>query len=278
MYFLSQKPIVTYIAYEPYGKNYLLRFIEKYKKYQSGYDHDLVICFKQFKSKDAIEEWENIIIQENIKFIKFDDSSEINDFDVGSYFRISENFSNRHILFLNTYSKPNSNNWLRIYINHYEDKSIVGATASMSSLSSQFLNFFYNNKHSKFQQIRWGLKHLMYVQLFPNPHIRTTAFFIKAKDLLSIKYNKKKFIKKINTNYFEGGRRGLSNQLLKKGFKLILVNSDDKSFLIHEWKNSETFCLGSQKKLLFIDNRTEEYEKSSYEDRLKVSKFCWKLN
>jgi hypothetical protein len=58
MYFLNQKPIVTYIAYEPYGKNYLFRFIEKYKKYQSGCDHDLVICFKQFSSKNAIKEWE----------------------------------------------------------------------------------------------------------------------------------------------------------------------------------------------------------------------------
>ena len=274
MYFLSQKPIVAYIAYEPYGKNYLLRFIKKYKKYQSGYDHDLVICFKQFKSKDTIEEWENIMIKENIKFIRFDDNSQINDFDIGSYFRISEFFSNRYILFLNTHCRPNSNNWLKIFLNHYENKSVVGAFASMSSLSSQFLNFFFN-QHSKFQQIRWGLKHFLHVKLFPNPHIRTTAFFIKAENLLELNINRKKLIKKINTNYFEGGRLGLSSQLLKKGFKLILVNSDDKSFSIDRWKYSETFCLGEQKKLLFTDNRTEEYEKSSTQEKLRRSKFCW---
>ena len=274
MYFLSQKPIVAYIAYEPYGKNYLLRFIKKYKKYQSGYDHDLVICFKQFKSKDSIEEWENIMIKENIKFIRFDDNSKINDFDIGSYFRISEFFSNRYILFLNTHCRPNSNNWLKIFLNHYENKSVVGAFASMSSLSSQFLKFFFK-QHSKFQQIRWGLKHFLHVKLFPNPHIRTTAFFIKAENLLELNINRKKLIKKINTNYFEGGRLGLSNQLLKKGFKLILVNSDDKSFSIDRWKYSETFCLGEQKKLLFIDNRTEEYEKSSTQEKLRRSKFCW---
>ena len=274
MYFLSQKPIVAYIAYEPYGKNYLLRFVKKYKKYQSGYDHDLVICFKQFKSKDTIEEWENIMIKENIKFIRFDDNSQINDFDIGSYFRISEFFSNRYILFLNTHCRPNSNNWLKIFLNHYENKSVVGAFASMSSLSSQFLNFFFN-QHSKFQQIRWGLKHFLHVKLFPNPHIRTTAFFIKAENLLELNINRKKLIKKINTNYFEGGRLGLSSQLLKKGFKLILVNSDDKSFSIDRWKYSETFCLGEQKKLLFTDNRTEEYEKSSTQEKLRRSKFCW---
>ena len=144
----------------------------------------------------------------------------------------------------------------------------------MSSLSSQFLNFFFN-QHSKFQQIRWGLKHFLHVKLFPNPHLRTTAFFIKAENLLELNINRKKLIKKINTNYFEGGRLGLSNQLLKKGFKLILVNSDDKSFSIDRWKYSETFCLGEQKKLLFTDNRTEEYEKSSTQEKLRRSKFCW---
>lgn len=274
MHFLSQKPIVTYIAYEPYGKNFLLRFIEKYKKYQSGYDHDLVICFKQFKNKDAIEQWENIIIQENIKFIKFDDSSQINDFDIGSYFRLSEFFSERYILFLNTHCRPNSNNWLKIFLNHYKNRSVVGAFASMASLSSQFLNFSFD-QHSKFQQIRWGLKHFLHVKLFPNPHIRTTGFFIKAEDLLALNIDRKKLIKKIYSNYFEGGRLGLSNQLLKKGFKLILVNSDDKSFSIDKWKYSETYNLGSQKKLLFIDNRTEEYEKANDLEKNKRTNQCW---
>ena len=272
MHFLSQKPVVTYIAYKPYGKIYLLRFIEKYKKYRSGYDHDLVICFKQFKSKDEINEWKKIIADKKIKFIEFNDSFEVNDFDIGSYFRISEYFSNRYILFLNTHCKPNSNNWLKIFLNHYENESVVGAFASMSSLSSQFLNLFFN-QHSKFQQIRWGLKHLIHVKLFPNPHIRTTGFFIKATDLLEIKIDKKKLNKKINTNYFEGGRFGFSSQLLKRGFKLILVNSDNKSFSINNWKYSETYCLGDQKKLLFTDNRTEEYENSSPSERSKRSKF-----
>ena len=146
-------------------------------KKKSGYDHDLVICFKQFKSKDEINEWKKIIADKKIKFIEFNDSFEVNDFDIGSYFRISEYFSNRYILFLNTHCKPNSNNWLKIFLNHYENESVVGAFASMSSLSSQFLNLFFN-QHSKFQQIRWGLKHLIHVKLFPNPHIRTTAFLL----------------------------------------------------------------------------------------------------
>ena len=274
MFSLSNKPVVAYLAYEPYGITYLEQFLDNYKKFNSGYDHELLICFKSFKNIENITHWKNVINKRSINFVDYTDIQEKSDFDINSYLRIAKDYVDRHILFLNTYTKPNCNNWLKIFINHYKNKSIIGATASMASLSSQFLNFFYD-KHSKFQQLRWGIKHLIHVKLFPNPHIRTTAFFLSAEDLLSLNYNKIKLTNKIETNYFEAGRYGLSSQLLKKGFELILINSDNKSFQIKEWKNSETFCLGSQKKLIFVDNRTEEYANCSREEREKRTKSCW---
>ena len=270
MNFLSQKPIVAYIAYEPFGIEYLERFINSYKKFSSGYEHELLICFKQF-DVNKIKEWEKKI---TINYSKFDDSGQDNDFDIGSYFRIAEKYPNRYILFLGTYTRPNTNNWLKIFTQHYVKKSIIGATASYASLSSQFLNFYYP-QHTKLQQLRWGLKHLINVKLFPNPHIRTTGFFMKASDLLSLKFDRSKFVKKIETNYFEGGRNGLSNVALKNGFELLLVNSDNKVFKLKDWAKSQTFCIDDQEKLIFIDNRTEEYSNSSDKEKLKKTKFCW---
>ena len=274
MFNLNKKPLVIYLAYEPYGINFLQQFLKNYKTFNSGYDHELLICFKSFENIEKINQWKNIIQGEKINFIEYNDSKKTNDFDINSYLRIARDYIDRHILFLNTYTKPNCNNWLKIFINHYQNKSMLGATASMGSLSSQFLNFFYD-KHTRFQQIRWGIQHLIHVKLFPNPHIRTTAFFLSAKDLLSLNFDKIRLTKKIETNYFEAGRFGLSNQLLKKGFELILINSDNKRFKINEWKNSETFCLGNQDKLVFIDNRTEEYAKCSEKEKIKRSKSCW---
>ena len=271
MQLFNKKPIVTYIAYEPYGIEYLNRFIKHYLKYNSGHDHDLVICFKEFESDDKIFEWEKTI---NINYIKFDDSKQKNDFDIGSYFRIAKKYSDRLILFLDTHTRPNTNNWLKFYVDNYKEKSILGATASYSSLPSLFFSFFFK-QHSILEQIRWGIKHLFHVKLFPNPHIRTTGFFIKAGDMLSCKFDTTKFIKKIETNYFEGGRKGLSNQLIKKGFQLLLLNSDGKCFNIPDWKLSETYCLGSQRKLIFIDNRTEEFSKSNTEEKIKRTRLTW---
>jgi hypothetical protein len=271
MFKFKKKPIVIYLAYEPLGYNYLEKFIFNYNKYPSGHEHDLVICFKKFNNQKIIKKWENKI---NIPYIKFDDSDQENDFDIGSFFRVAKKYSDRHILFLGTYTKPITANWLKIFTNHYNEKMLIGATASYASLSSEFLNFHYSN-YSKFQQLRWGLKHLFFVKLFPNPHIRTTGFFIKSKDLLSININTKKLTQKIQTNYFEAGKNGLSNQLRKKGFELILVNSDNRFFRISDWKKSETFCLENQKKLIFSDNRTEKYLQSSELARNRMTKLYW---
>lgn len=234
-------------------------------------EHDLLICFKQFENSEKIKKWEKKL---SINYLKFDDSNQINDFDIGSYFRIAEKYPDRHILFLDTHTRPNTINWLKIFLNHYSEKKIIGATASYASLSSQFLNFYYT-QHSKFQQIRWGLKHLINVKLFPNPHIRTTGFFMKGKDLISLNFNRNKFIKKIETNYFEGGRNGLSNKSIKNGFDLLLVNSDNQLFKIKDWHKSKTFCINNQEKLIFIDNRTEEYSNSSLDVQKKMAKFTW---
>jgi len=267
---LKNKPIVVYLAYEPFGIKFLKNFIKNYEKFPSGFEHELVICFKGFNKK-KLKEWENSI---KIGYVKFDDSNQKNDFDIGSFLRIAKKYSNRYILFLGTYTKPITRNWLKIFLNHYKKNSLVGATASYASLSSMFFNFFFD-QHSKFQQIKWGLKHLFYVKLFPNPHIRTTGFFIKSQDLLNLNFDIDKFTNKINTNYFESGRKGLSRKLIKNGFDLILVNSDNESFKIDEWKKSKTFCMENQEKLIFSDNRTEEYENSSTNEKLKRSKFCW---
>ena len=45
--------------------------------------------------------------------------------------------------------------------------------------------------------MRWGLIHLLKVKLFPNPHIRTTGFFINSDDLLEVKVNKEKLVEKL---------------------------------------------------------------------------------
>ena len=42
----KKKPLVVYLLYYPILEKTLKDFVRNYKKYKSGYDHELLICFK----------------------------------------------------------------------------------------------------------------------------------------------------------------------------------------------------------------------------------------
>ena len=273
MFNFKNKPLVVYLAYEPYKIEVLEKFLKSYEVFPSGYDHDLLICFKSFKDSQKVSDWSKKI---PYQFIKFYDEEKINDFDIGSFFRVADKYKDRHILFLNSWARPNVKNWLKFFMDHYDEKKLIGAFGSYDSLPSNLFNFAFT--HSKIKQIIWGIKHLRNVKLYPNPHIRTSAFFINAKDFLELKIDRAKLITKTKTFYFESGRKGMSNQLLEKGFELILVNSDNKSFEIKDWAYSETYCQKNQKKMIIADNRTDFYTYSDKNEQKISRKLNWNLD
>lgn len=266
----SKPPLVIYLSYGGFGLDPLHKFIQNYVKLNSGANHELLICLKKY-SENKIDEIKDQLDQ---KYNFFIDDFPINDFDIGSYFRIAEKFSNRNVFFIGTHSYPIKNNWLKAFVDNYDSNSILGASGSYTSIASQHLNFYYK-KYSKFQQFRWGLKHFLKVKLFPNPHLRTSGLFLNTDDLLSLEVDLKKFNKKLETNYFESGRKSMTNQFLKKGFKIFVVNSDNKKFEIGDWHKSETFCIDSQDKLLISDKQSRIYDVASKEEKKKILQDCW---
>ncbi len=264
-------PIVAYIAYKPFGIDYLKNFLKKYSEFDSGEKHRLLVCFKGFSNSIEVQEWKSLIKND---FIEFYEKNEENDFDIGSYFRIADEYKDSLILFLNTYTKINCKNWLKIFLENYKDKRFIGYTGSYASIPSQFFGF-YHSQYSKFQQLRWGINHFRKFKLFPNPHVRTNGFLIKGIDLISLNFDRKLLKNKIETNYFESGRQNITIQLQKKGFEVGIVNSDSIFFEVKRWKESDTYCLNNQEKLIFTDNRTSEYQFSNLNKRAKMTKFCW---
>ena len=265
-----KKPLVVYLSVTFLDKEHLINFQKFYKKFESGYSHDLLICFKN-ENKLKNKEFKKLV---DLKYIYFEDNHSVNDYDIGSFYRIAKKFPDRNILFLGTYTYPINHNWLKIFVDNYKERCVLGASGSYASISSQHLSF-YHKKHTKFQQLRWGLKHFTNVKLFPNPHIRTTGFYVKSSDFIKLKFNLNNLKKKIYTNYFESGREGMSSQFLKKGYKLYIVNSDGIKFDIKDWPKSETFCIGDQKKTIFSDKLSREYHQMNWVDKKKTSYNCW---
>ena len=152
----------------------LINFVKHYKKYSSGASHKLLICFKLIDTKKIIYLRKHLKV---INYIEFIDPCDVNDYDFGSYKRVSKLYRNYNILFLNSHSYPITNSWLSKLLKHFNDKTLVATSASYESLyTSLKLKKFY-----KF--FSYLVKKIYYKKnfhSFPNPHIRTANFLIKG--------------------------------------------------------------------------------------------------
>ena len=58
----------------------------------------------------------------------------------------------------------------------------------------------------------------------------------------------------------------------------MIVNSDNNCFPIDQWINSKTYGLDNQEKLIFVDNRTDQFNNVSNEKKKIWRKILWGLN
>ena len=74
---------------------------------------------------------------------------------------------------------------------------------------------------------------------------------------------------------FESGKESLTRQILNKGLKALVVNSDGDRFDVDEWPQSQTFRLGKQTGLLVQDNQTRGFEKLSSMEKELLAYMTW---
>ena len=101
--------------------------------------------------------------------------------------------------------------------------------------------------------------------------MNTSSFLINAKDLID--YLKgKKFNTKYDTWKLESGFHSLTNTFKRKGYNLLVVNSDGKKFEENKWMQSETFHYKKQSKNLISDKHSRKYIKF---DKIKGQSHKW---
>ena len=237
------------------------KFIENYKKYKSGIDHSLLICFKKLKEKDILLIKKYL---EKIDHALFVDPIEINDFDFGSYKRVAQLYHNKRILFLNSHSYPICNNWLSMLINSNNINSLVGTSASNESI---FDAIKLKKKYKIFSYLikKFFLKKKFHS--FPNPHIRTSSFLIYGQLLLDYMIDKKIKTKE-NAWEIESGKKSLTNYFKEKNYPIYIVNSEGKKFTEINWMYSETYCYSNQSKSIISDKHTRKYDALDIKEKL----------
>ena len=129
---MTNIPIVCYLftAFDEISS--FSNFLNNYTKFNSGMKHKLIICFKLF-DKSNLKNLRNKL--NNIDYEEFIDPEAKNDYDLGSYKRISEKFLDDDILFLNSHSYPICNDWLKKLMNHKTNNNLIGTSGSFESLT-----------------------------------------------------------------------------------------------------------------------------------------------
>ena len=254
-------PVVCYLFTCFDNIDSLRNFKKYYLKYKAGLDHELVICFKLLDSIQI----QNVINElTDIKFYNFKDSSNKNDFDFGSYKRVSEKFLNRDIFFLNSHSYPICDNWLDKLMKFKDDTTLIGASASNESLVDSMV---LKKKYKIISYLINKLRLKIFFNKFPNPHVRTSSFLISSNIFLDY-ISKKKINNKFDAWKLESGKNSLTNYFKNKNYKILIINSDGSKFEENNWKLSETYNYFKQSKSIISDKHTRKYDALDIKEKL----------
>lgn len=295
---------VIYLCRFAEGDEPVRRFLQTYRDHAAGVEHDFHVVFKGFPDRATLDAARALFDGIAINAIELDDSG----FDLGSYVAAAKAVSNRRLIFLNTFSQIQADNWLRHFDRAMNEPGVgvVGATGSWQSNAAGYertlkrlLNKVWNlngvrqitgrgaaepppalpltmKRRSRLRYIL-SLFHYVY-NVFeygrhPNPHIRTNAFMVDRAQFLSLKLPS--FKNKKDAYRFESGRRSLTRQYLARGLQTVVTDRNGKVYATEQWNVSETFWTGDQVNLLIADNRTCDYAEGTPEFRVYLEHAAW---
>jgi glycosyltransferase involved in cell wall biosynthesis len=161
----SMKTAVVYLARINDGIWKFVEFANSYRKYDSGYEHDLIVVVKGSCDSFQEEAISRIFVEFSPHFIFIPDNIGV---DLHAYRIVARQIPHEKILFLNTHARLASENWLLIYISALASPKVglVGAFGSYESLYNSWQSIYraqfeFGNGHislRNFLRFKWLLK------------------------------------------------------------------------------------------------------------------------
>ncbi len=206
--------------------------------------HDLVIVLKGFTDPGAVRA-EVARRVPAAQFHEIDDTG----FDITAYRSAAQALDHDVLCFLNSHSRVEAPNWLRLMVDGLQDQSVgaIGATGSWEVMNGS--------------------------TPFPNVHLRTNGFALARPDFLSLDFGP--LATKRDCNWFEAGPNSLTRQVLASGQTVCVVGRQGNAAPPEEWAAMPVFRTGSQSELLISDNRTRAYEAATNRKRKRLASLAW---
>jgi hypothetical protein len=108
---------------------------------------------------------------------------------------------------------------------------------------------------------------------FPNPHIRTNAFLIR-RELFSRIVDPFEIRTKLDGCMVECGPNGLSQQVLREGLQLLVIDRNGQAFEPARWEKSGTYCTRDPAPLIG-DDTYRKFLAADSEGRRDLTALIW---
>jgi len=288
----SSKPTidVVYIARGiDWGISAVLHFFESYQKNEAGYNHNLIVAAKAWETKpQEYEELKEICKSNNAQLVDLPDDG----FDFGAYWRIMQSSKGDYIFGMASSASLQVDNWLKKIVDvakENEQYKLIGCHGSWelcpdlrlylkSKVTSKYEKrglmytiekcFLYISNIDKF------IKRKLNKQKFPNYFVLTCGFLIQRELFLEFMSKVKLPKDKMDAYELEHGKNGMSNFILKKGFKICVVDKFGQMFDKEEFNLSHTYR-SEIKNYMKKNKQINFYENSSPEYRKDLRESCW---
>lgn len=226
-----------------------LQFVESYRKWPAGIDHNLYVLFKGFRSAADLLKAQGIFGAVRHKHLIIDDDS----FDIGAYADASRQMDEQHALFLNTNASVISDGWLyKLHAGLLSTDGCVGATGSFEQLELD------------------GTVEVA----FPNVHLRTNGFMLSVPHFREI-VTGYSFSCKRDLYELEAGASSLTKRVLARGLSIAVVGRDGRAYSPEWWPISDTFRQRAQENLLIEDNQTRMYAHATWQEKRFLCERTW---
>jgi hypothetical protein len=226
------------------------RFLDSYSRNPAGVAHTLYVIFKGFGNSADLERAQSLFAAVPHQPVFLGDDK----LDIGAYMEWAALVREKQICVFNTTSKILTRDWLRkLAVNlAIPNVGLVGATASFESLREMDGSF----------------------PLFPNIHLRSTAFMMDRELFLDVTRGRA-IGSKLDAYHFESGHESLTRLVLAKGKEVLLVGRNGRGYSPKFWASSDTFRQGTQFNLLVADKHTEDFMRMPWATKRDFAVRTW---
>lgn len=306
----SSRELPTVVHLVRYGTplESLERFLDSYRGHDAGVDHRLVLLCKGFPSDRELQP-----VLERLDGLRAERVDVADDgYDLTAYRRAAERLDGDVVCYLNSNSALRCDGWLALLVSALTPQvGIAGATGSWHSAHSNALYLlrlpgayrpvFPDRAWHRVQSRRLHADgstdsaagvmaqpplrylHKAYAvggavalfRPFPAIHIRTNAFVIRNETMRRLRFWPLR--NKMRAWQLESGRGCITEQIQAGGLEAVIVGCNGRTYLPHEWADSDTLCQADQGNLVVADNQTEVYRLADLELRTLLSKAAWGL-